>query len=167
MCIVIDINTFASVFDSNSQNHAEFKPVLEYVTTKQGRMVYGGTRYIDEIPHKFLSLVAELTSAGRAIMVDGAKVDEEGRRLSKLVQHPDFDDQHLVALLIVSNVKLICSLDKRAYPFFRSKEFFGTGSSKRPRIYQGAKNKDLLEKSSYLKACNPGLATMVGKRNPK
>jgi hypothetical protein len=41
--IVVDINTFASIFEPESNEHKEFKPVLDWATsTKVACFVYGG-----------------------------------------------------------------------------------------------------------------------------
>ncbi len=73
--------------------------------------------------------------------------------VSSRVAHPNFDDQHLVALLIISGCKLICSLDERAYLFFKHKEFFEK-ASKRPKIFKGTKqNKNLLNDKNITGIC--------------
>src|ERR1700733_741215 len=110
MCIVIDINTLAGVFDKKSVNHAEFKDVFEWIFNGKGKIVYGGTKYISELSHtKYLPLFTEYNRMNKAVLVK-ANIDAETVVVSKMIQHPDFDDQHLVALLRVSKCKLVCSL---------------------------------------------------------
>ena len=158
MCIVIDTNTLASVFDSKSADHAEFKDVFDWIVDGKGKIVYGGTTYIRELSKtKYLKLFTLYNKAGKAILVKD-NVDEETSSVSKMIQHPDFDDQHIVALLKVSGCKLICSGDKRAYPFFQHELFFSP-ASKRPKIYSGHRNKDLLTDSNIADICRPSKGT--------
>ena len=154
MCIVIDINTLASVFDKKSANHEEFKDVFDWIVDGKGMIVYGGTKYIEELSKtKYLSLFVQFKNANKAIQVKG-NVDIETALVSELIQHPDFDDQHLVALLKVSGCKLICSQDARAYPYFQHNLFFNP-ASKRPKIYSSSRNKDLLTDRNIADVCKP------------
>jgi predicted nucleic acid-binding protein len=157
MCIVVDTNTLASVFDKTSANHAEFKPVFDWVIEGKGQVVFGGSKYLKEIT-KYLGLFRELRNARLAILVDSDKVDVVTAEVSAKVQDEDFDDQHLVALLIVSGCKLICSLDRRAYPYFTHAAFF-TPANNRPRIYSSSRNEDLLVDAHIADICKPSAVT--------
>jgi predicted nucleic acid-binding protein len=158
MCIVVDTNTLASVFDEKSANHAEFKPVFDWIKNGKGKIVYGGTKYISELAKtKYLALFTEYNRAKKAILVKG-DIDEEAIAVSAMIQHPDFDDQHLVALLRVSGCKLICSLDGRAYPYFRHSLFFNP-AGKKPKIYSGIRNKDLLNDRNIAEVCESKMRT--------
>ncbi|GAB4022700.1 hypothetical protein GCM10028808_70970 [Spirosoma migulaei] len=151
MCIVIDTNTLASVFKSSSLNHNEFKPVLEWIINGNGKVVYGGTKYFSEIKQYF-GLFSELKKVRKAVLVDSAIVDQYANEAGSKISHSDFDDQHLVGLLITSKCKLICSEDKRAYPYFRHKLFFGSSKNK-PKIYRGQSNMDLLNEQNIAAIC--------------
>jgi hypothetical protein len=91
MCIVIDTNTLASVFVRSSAKHNEFKPVLDWIEFGRGQIVFGGTRYLQEIKgyHK---LFTELRRANKAIPVSNDRVDLETDRVGLLVQDPNFND---------------------------------------------------------------------------
>ncbi|MBK0378566.1 hypothetical protein [Mucilaginibacter segetis] len=142
MCIIIDTNTLAVVFDTGTINHRQFQPVNEWVLNGTGKIVFGGTKYIGELK-KYLKIFIELKKANRAVHVDDQLVDAEELLVSAQLQHADFDDQHLVALLRVSGCQLICSLDARAYPYFKHELFFKPAAN-RPRIYSGLRNRGLL-----------------------
>lgn len=71
-----------------------------------------------------------------------------------MIVHPDFDDPHLVGLLRVSGCKLICSLDSRAFPYFRHSLFFNPASN-RPRIYSTLSNSSLLCDRQIADVCKP------------
>lgn len=153
MCIIIDTNTLSHVFNKNDERHSEFKPVLDWIINGQGKVVYGGTKYLAEIGPRLIPFLAALRAANKAVKVDDAVVDSETAKVSSVIQHDDFGDQHIVALLLKSGCKLICSLDARAYPYFQHQEFFS--AKKRPKIYSGSRNADLLCNNNIAKICAP------------
>ena len=163
MCIIIDTNCLNEVFDTSNKHHNEFKPVFNWVYLGKGKIVYGGSKYLSEIG-KYLTLFLNLNKAGKAIYVDNNKVDDEEVVVSTIIQDPDFDDQHLVALLRVSGCKLICSRDKRAYPFFRHQRFFSPANTK-PKIYSSSKNKGLLKDKNIAEICKPANKTTKQQRD--
>lgn len=153
MCIIIDTNTLALVFDKTTKGHDEFKPVLDWIFKGKGKVVYGGTKYKLELK-KYLALFKELNTANSAVNIDDLKVDEAEFVASSMINNKDFDDQHLVGLLTVSKCKLICSNDKRGYPFFRHNLFFNPASNK-PKIYSGRRNSGLLIDRHIAVVCHP------------
>lgn len=153
MCIIIDTNVLVSVFNNKSTNHQEFLPVLDWISQGKGKIVYGGTKYSKEMG-KYIGVFNELRKAKKAIYIDNEKVNIQEKIASSKIQHNDFDDQHLVGLLIESKCKLICSLDERAYAYFRLPLFFSS-SSQRPKIYSGKKNKKLLNDNNIAQICKP------------
>lgn len=153
MCIVIDTNTLPSVFDKKNKDHEQFKPVLDWIISGNGKVVYGGTKFIEEIGPKLLALFVALKTAGKAVNYDNVIVDNDAIEISGMIQHKDFDDQHIVALLRKSGCKLICSLDARAYPYFQHSMFFSP--RKKPKIYSSLRNADLLSNTNIAKICMP------------
>lgn len=153
MCIIIDTNTLASVFESSSKGHDEFKPVLDWIINGNGKVVYGGTKYISEIK-KYYAIFAELRKVRRAILVDNNMVDKYAHEAGNKISHSDFDDQHIVGLLLSSKCKLVCSQDKRAYPYFTHKLFFNSNRNK-PKIYRGRTNASLLSDQNIVAICKP------------
>ncbi|WP_316832927.1 hypothetical protein [Pedobacter aquatilis] len=152
MCIVIDTNSLAAVFDSNSANHSAFKPLYDWIVNGKGMVVYGGTKYLAEI-QKYVGVFNELKKQNKAVKINDEAVDEMELTVSKQVVHVDFDDQHLIALLMVSKTRLICSLDQRAYKFFKHQQFFSRASD-RPKIFRGTpKNKTLLADNNIADIC--------------
>lgn len=154
MCIIIDTNTLASVFKKNSANHEEFKPVLDWIIDGKGIVIFGGTKYLEEIKKNYLNIFIELKKAKKAILIDNSIVDDETLKASNKIVHNDFDDQHLVGLLISSKCKLICSLDARAFPYFRHSTFFSPAKNK-PRIYSSSTNSNLLCDRHIAELCKP------------
>src|ERR1017187_6880909 len=108
MCIIIDTNTLASVFKQNSANHAQFKPVFDWIVEGKGKVVLGGSKYASELG-KYRRFFSLLEKVGKAVSISNESVDKEQVIVSEMIVHHDFDDQHLVGLLRVSKCKLICS----------------------------------------------------------
>ena len=160
MCIIIDASAWSSVFKTTSKEHPEFSPVFDWVTVGKGKVVYGGTKYKRELARatQYAKLFAELGKAGRTALVDDQKVDQEQRILEETSLLQDFDDPHLVAIVIVSHCKLICSKDSTAYPFFQDKTLYPEGVE-RPKIYSRYSNKSLLVDENIAAICKPCLKT--------
>jgi hypothetical protein len=83
MCLVIDTNTFALVFNENAKGHKNFTPVLTWITEGSGRMIYGGTKYDIELARAtwMLGIIVELSRNRRAIHIPNAAVDPIARAL--------------------------------------------------------------------------------------
>ncbi len=147
MCIVIDTNVFSAVFDPNCANHAEFKPVYDWVDGGPGQIVYGGTKYTQELERadKYRRLFILLKDRRKVCEIDKTKVDAECERIKLKTVDTDCDDQHIIAIVAVSGCKLICSLDKKAYDHFKNPALYPKGISI-PRIYSKSKNQKLLSK---------------------
>ncbi|APC41039.1 type II toxin-antitoxin system VapC family toxin [Clostridium estertheticum] len=145
MCIIIDTNVFASVFNCSSAEHEDFKPVLDWITKGSGKAVIGGNTYRTELKKakRYLKLFTLLASCNKIIHVDDAEVDQIEINLKKQLVHRDFDDPHLIALTIVSKTKLICSGDARAYKYIKDPNLYPKCFN-RPKIYKGKENKNLL-----------------------
>lgn len=152
MCIIIDTNALASVFQSNSADHNQFKHVLDWIMNGKGKIVFGGTKYKRELNERYISLFEEFKKANKSIHIDDVLVDKEEEIVSKLLSDKDFDDQHLVGLLRISKCRLICSNDKRAYKYFKHNKFFPHAKN-RPRIYSNSKNKNLLSDKYISSIC--------------
>ena len=156
MCIVIDTNTFSPVFIPNSQKHGDFRPVLEWIVYGKGKIVYGGDKYKQELRKagKFLKFFIELSKVSKVIEIDCQQVNEMQQKVEHLVNHRDFDDAHLVAIIIVSGCKLVCSHDSSAYPFLQRKDLYPKNVT-RPKIYRQSSNRNLLCDRNIADICKP------------
>jgi len=157
MCIVIDSCAFSSIFNREAKDHCEFLPILNWIVKDKGKMVYGGSKYkkeLSKIP-KYLRFVGQLKRAGKVIEINGSAVDKHQSDLEAKCRHRDFDDAHIVAIVIESGCKLICTNERRAIPFFKNNDFYPKGV-KKPKLYTSSNNCGLLEKKKlYAKICMP------------
>ena len=155
MCIVIDTNSFSCVFDEHNSKHDDFKPVLEWIRDGKGKIVYGGTSYEKELEtaHKYVKIFSEFQKSDRVVVIDKATVDNKEKECKALVKHRNFNDAHIISIIVVSGVKLVCTDEKRAIRFLKDKRFYERG--KRPKIYTSKKNANLLCDSNIADCCKP------------
>lgn len=142
MCLVIDTCCLAIVFDGGNKKHVKFVPVLKWVTEGKGRMIYGGTKYDTELRRtvKILGIVGELRKARRAIHLDAAQVDPIATALKTKCPEPEFDDEHIVALVLASRCCVVCTDDNNAISYLKRVDLFSEYGVTRPSIYKGHKD---------------------------
>lgn len=116
MCIVIDINVIAAVFNEESENHAIFLPVKEWIDARDGVLVFGGSSYMNELKKtpKYMRLVRLLHDDGRAIRIKSDAVDKVERSVTTKTNGTKCNDCHIIALLDASRCPLLCSKDSKS-----------------------------------------------------
>lgn len=156
MCLVLDTNVFGAFFDPNNTKHDDFIPALNWVVSGKGKLVYGGTKYKAEMKEarKFIRFFAALQRAGKMILLCDSDVDSHESNLVKIESNKDFDDPHLVAIILSSECRIICTNDKRALPYLKRTDFF-KGKVKKPKIYQSRRNASLLSDKYIAAICLP------------
>lgn len=149
MAIVVDINCLARVFNAENVEHAEFAPVLDYVMSGRGKLLFGGAGYMNELARagRYRKLVAELAKAGKAARVTDAVVDQLEAQVRAKVNLDVCDDPHIIALLSASNCGLLCSDDARSYPFVHDRSLYQKDCV-RVRIYRSRRNARILVRPS-------------------
>ena len=143
--IVLDTNSFPSVFDPNCSDNVEFCYVLRWVLKQEHAcFVYGGTKYKCELRKmtKYLKLVGEFKKRGKIAEINTQLIDGYADLLKEICTDVAFDDEHIVAILNISGCKLVCTKDIQAMPYIKKKDFYS--DMKIPQIYSGAGNKNLL-----------------------
>lgn len=155
MCLVIDTCCLASVFDGNSKEHAKFVPVVEWINTK-GRLIYGGTKYNNELARaaKYLPYIAELARKGRTVQIPNSQADPIAAALKVRVPDREFNDEHLAALVIASRCCVVCTNDNTAISYLRRPDLFSDYGVNRPSIYRGHKrHKELCCNQNIVDIC--------------
>jgi len=156
MCIVIDTNRLSSVLNPKASDHGEFRPILDWIDRRKTKIVYGGTKYKEELSKapKYFSTLVEMKKAGKVHEVDDGEVDRWENEIARKTQHTNFNDQAIVAIVIVSRCRLVCSNDQASFSFIRLKTLYPNGVS-RPSIYTGRRNVALLNHKHIKGRCGP------------
>ena len=154
MPILIDVNTIPAVFDAKHQSHKDFKSVLDWLNEGDGKIIYGGKKYKQELTRmsKYNGLFSEYKRAGKALNYDDTKIDarendiKQKLTLKKIsTANTRYNDSHIVAILAETKCKLLCSSDAQSYNSIKDVSLYDK-STDRPKIYTGARNDDLLVK---------------------
>jgi hypothetical protein len=145
MCLIVDTNVFHSVFRTDACDHADFAPVLDWIMNGPGFLVYGGTKYNEELKRapRYLSIFIELKKQRRVKEVKGVLVDKQEQIVRHLVDSDKCDDFHIIAIFRVSGCILFCSNDARADCFIKDKRLYEKGQ-KPPSIYRKRTHRKLL-----------------------
>lgn len=146
MAIIIDANCLSNVFDKTCAEHDEFSPVYDWIIYGKGKLVFGGTKYVEELSKltrilKFINILKKYKN--KVVVLDKNLVDAEQARIEGLIEDPDFDDPHIPAMVIISQCRLLCSRDARSERFVLNKTLYPRGS-KPPKYYKGKQHSKLL-----------------------
>ena len=149
MAIIIDTNCFSRVFSRTDKEHHDFSPVLDWILCGNGFLVYGGSKYIQELKEckKYLRFLRLLKDMKKVYVCDCESVDKLQAMYEEMIDDPDFDDPHLPAIVRVSKCRLICSRDFRSVRFVTSRDLY----PKRfylPHYYSSARDAGLLTNSN-------------------
>jgi hypothetical protein len=138
MCLVIDANCFRLVF---GKKHSGFTPVRNWIEDGNGRMIYGGQKYNRELKDwGMLGVVKELDTGRKTVHIPDAEVDAIEKELKHKFPEAAFDDEHIVALVITSGCRVVCTNDKQAMPYLKCRDVFANYAGvQRPKIYTGDK----------------------------
>lgn len=147
MTIVVDINCLPLVFSEEAQDHENFRPVKRFLDSGRGVLIYGGSKYLGELAQmtRYMRTIRLMSDQGRAVKIDKDAVDAKQAEVAKAVEGTDCDDPHIIALLAVSNCGLLCSVDRRSFPYVQDPSFY-------PRnhpgvsIYSGRRVRHLLRR---------------------
>jgi len=147
MCVVIDINALHLVFTNKP---TEYSSIKEWITVGKGRLVFGGTTYNNELKkaNKYLIFFNQLKIARRTVEADINKVDNLEKKLKEIKSERNFDDPHIIAILIVSNCKLLCTKDKKSLKYIKDKNLYPL-DYELPIVYS-SENKIDLSSKEYL-----------------
>jgi len=166
MCIIIDTDTLGRVFDPTNAEHRLFEPVLKWIIEGPGIIVYGGSTYEKQLraAKRYIPIITEFGRKRKVYVVDLHAVDAKEREIRGRLSHRDFDDQHLVAILLVSGCLLVCTADKESHQFLRHPTFFPRRNA-RPKIYGRLRDKPLLCSRNIPARFKPCTALSGSERN--
>jgi hypothetical protein len=153
MCILVDANVIPIVFSSKNKNHNKYKPLLKWIIFGKAKIVLGGYLYEKEMRvslSNYTPLFHELSRLNKIHFFKSEDVNKLSDSIEKIVIDKDFDDPHLIALLVISRAKIFCSEDKRCFDFVKEPSFYPKGQQ-HPSIFtlkQYRKCLNLLKDSS-------------------
>lgn len=152
MCILIDACVFAHLFDPKNKEHENFAPLLNWIQMGDGAMVTGGTKYEKELKAlpKYLPIIAELARAGKVLVASRKSVDSKERELKKLTPKK-FNDEHLIAILVVTGCLLISTVNKSDMKEMTDKTYYP--KRRKPKIYQNKTHAKLLCEKNIASFC--------------
>jgi len=141
--VIVDTNLASLVFGSPPDS--DFVPVVEWLTRKDGCLVYGG-RLVDELwrIESARRFVRTLQQAGRANLIDRAEVEVEEINV-KRANLCQSNDLHVIALALVSGARTLCSRDAALHKDFKNPKLI---SKPRGSVYQNAGHQRLLRHTS-------------------
>jgi hypothetical protein len=167
MCVVIDANVIGKVFDPHSAEHPRFKPIALWVTTGNGSIIYGGTKYKKELGEgRYLTLFKELGTARRAVVLDAKDVDDRARLLKKLVPEKAFNDEHLIALVGISRCCLVCTDDIDFLPYLKRKDLYPSGV-RVPYVYRSIADRKHCCDRLIVEICPKRIMSLRDRKKPK
>ena len=109
MCLILDINNALDVLLPTGAE--DFEPIRTGLVNGKVRLVCGG-KLVQEYAEstQVLRIFNELARAGKARLVDDDLVDEEADKI-EAAGNCRSNDQHILALALVGNIRLLCTND--------------------------------------------------------
>lgn len=143
MCVVIDANTLSCVFKASNANHSDFVPILNWVVRGRAKISLGGKLLRKEFEEKlcaYKNFLQELSRIKKVHVFDDSEIDNLTSEIEKQIEDTDFDDPHIIALLIISKATILCSNDQRLFKYIHLVKRMTKGSSD-PKIYTSISHK--------------------------
>jgi hypothetical protein len=140
MCLILDANCLHKVFPDVD---AEFLPVLEALMSGNAKLILGGTKLTAEyqLLKKAWKMVVAFDKAGRVKKISNSQVDAKEAELNATGKLQS-DDPHVIALAIISGVRLLCSHDQNLHADFTNPAILHPRGS----VYQNGSHKRLIRK---------------------
>lgn len=145
MCIIIDTNRMDEFLEKT--DHADIKPIYDWLEV-QGRIVYStGDKFATELTRKARKHLRTYLQSGKSRHISAARVADEANRLRKLRKRGikfKSKDQHVLALAILADVRLLYTFDGGLHADFKNFEIIPFPKG---QIYQGKQHVHLLQQT--------------------
>ncbi|MEW5734511.1 MAG: hypothetical protein AB1921_06635 [Thermodesulfobacteriota bacterium] len=103
---------------------------------------------------KYVNLITQFIRAGKVVSVKDTEIDLLEEALKIRIKESDFDDHHLIAMVIVTGCQLLASCNTRHFKILKKKEYYGTVCP--PKIYSGTRQCNSLLCDQYIsEICKP------------
>lgn len=155
MCAVIDPPLFVKIFKKSDADHINFKKLNHHLTKGNGKIVYGGKKYRDELIKiaSIIPILAELERARKIVKINDDVVARSADYAKSIAHSTDFDDEHLIGILDSTSCGVICINDPRAHRFIKNRSLY-MNRGPRPKIYKDDRNAALLSSHTWPACCN-------------
>jgi hypothetical protein len=143
MCLIIDANVISKVVSQPAD--ADFLPVANALISRKAKAVYGG-KLAQEYAKisRIRRFLIELQRQGILTRVPDADVDAE-TRIVKKTRLCVSDDEHIIALSRVANVRLLCSRDQNLHIDFKNPALLNPHGD----VYQDTSHSHLIRKHCF------------------
>ena len=105
--------------------------------------------------HRFLTVVGNYERQNRLVKLPKERVDSLMHEIKRKHVHKDFDDPHLVAMVIISKCRVVCTNDDRAVPFLTDKRLYPR-RFKLPHIFKNEGSASLCCNENIVPVCRGG-----------
>lgn len=138
MCIIIDADMFSRYLDPNND---DVKPLRDWVKSR-GKIVYTNFGQYRKELLKYRPMLIELRNLIEAGKAKNVHVNKVKAKMKELDEHSLIsNDQHILALALADNIKILVSNDSDLHNDFKS-------IVKGGKIYQNKQHKKLLSRHS-------------------
>lgn len=137
MCVILDTNCIGRFIKGTNE---DIKPVRHWVYKKNGKIVYAATEKFraEWKGSKARDLMRELQRRNKFIEVPAQDVQERENELKEIIKS---DDEHIIALALVAEVKVLVSDDNTLIADFKNHIAQG-------KVYKTKKHTHLLKKDT-------------------
>lgn len=135
MPLIIDTCVFTKIFTKSSKRSNSYERIHDWIFSNKSKIVKGGSKYEEELSRasRFIPTFVELNKKNRVLNLNNNEVDKLAKDILLLETDPDLDDEHIIAMAIISKAKGVCTADERAERFIKDKKFYPIGT-KKPKI---------------------------------
>ena len=140
MALIIDTCVLHKLFPPSASRSKSYQKIHSWLESDKARVVKGGSKYNQELQlaSKYLDFFLELDKRRRLIKLDNSEVDNLAATILSSETDPDLDDEHLIAMSIISRAFGVCTSDERAEKFIKKSKYYPSGVS-RPKILKETK----------------------------
>ena len=138
MCAILDANMFG---EFKNQSNEDMQPVWNWLEQKNGKIAYTNTRKFEEEWERggLTDLIQQLQRTGKLKEIPARDVRQKENELKGQIES---DDEHIIALAMVANVKVLVSKDEKLHRDFKNRNLVGG------KVYQTASHKHLLTRDT-------------------
>lgn len=135
MPLVIDICVLHKLIPKSANRSCSYQKIHLWLTSSRAKIAAGGSKYKKELSSasRYLPFFNELDRMRRLVNLNDKKVDELAREILAKVNNDDLNDEHIIAIVILSRAVGVCTSDVNLESFLKNCECYPKDFV-RPRI---------------------------------